>query len=149
MWAPPEHPMVLGRMWFVAVAGAVAVREAYDFLMGVTADIGQSAWIAVAVIITGMVRNTSPTLFLSKFLILSIIDFRLFKTSVGSSTNVPGRSLAWGHARTLGEARWTASTRSPRRVDCVGGNRDRSIRPLLISKTRERKSTLKAFLQNI
>jgi phosphatidylserine synthase 2 len=74
MWAPPEHPMVLGRMWFVAVAGAVAVREAYDFLMGVTADIGQSAWIAVAVIITGMVRNTSPTLFLSK--VFDIINNR-------------------------------------------------------------------------
>ena len=59
MWAPPEHWFVLGRCWFVAAAGAVAIREAYDFLMGVTADIGQSAWIAVAVIITGRVRKNS------------------------------------------------------------------------------------------
>lgn len=52
MWAKPDHPYVLGRLCFLAAVGAVAVREAYDYLAGITSEIGQSAWIAISIIIT-------------------------------------------------------------------------------------------------
>ena len=47
-----DHPYVLGRLFFMAALGAVAVREAYDYLAGVTSEIGQSAWIATSIITT-------------------------------------------------------------------------------------------------
>lgn len=52
MWARPDHPYVLGRLCFIAAVGSVSVREAYDYLAGVTSEIGQSAWIATSIIIT-------------------------------------------------------------------------------------------------
>jgi len=52
MWAKPDHPYVLGRLFFIAAMGAVSIREAYDYLSGITFEIGQSAWIAISVIIT-------------------------------------------------------------------------------------------------
>ena len=52
MWAMPDHPYVLGRLFFMAGGGAVAVREAYDYLAGIATEIGQSAWIATSIIIT-------------------------------------------------------------------------------------------------
>jgi len=52
MWAMPDHPYVLGRLFFMAGVGAVAVREAYDYLAGIATEIGQSAWIATSIIIT-------------------------------------------------------------------------------------------------
>jgi len=52
MWAPPDHPYVLGRLCYMACMGAVALREAYDYLAGVTTEIGQSAWIMISIVIT-------------------------------------------------------------------------------------------------
>ena len=139
MWAPPDHPIVLGRLWFVAAAGAVAVREAYDFLSGVTAEIGQSAWIAVAVIITGRVRNSISNSFMRPDLVCLESIILVFWPSVAA-----WRGVSWARAA---HCDWgSVSTRSPCRVDCVGGNRDRSIRPLLfLSQTTSRREREKAF----
>jgi len=52
MWAQPDHPYVLGRLCFMACMGAVALREAYDYLSGISKEIGPSAWTCISIVIT-------------------------------------------------------------------------------------------------
>ena len=63
----------------MAALGAVAVREAYDYLAGVTSEIGQSAWIATSIIITEAMICYGISAFLEWFIMAGCYPRDLYK----------------------------------------------------------------------
>ncbi|XP_013403377.1 phosphatidylserine synthase 2-like [Lingula anatina] len=138
LWIPPEHYLCLGRLVFFLFAGAVAMREAFQFLDDPNCKkFGRQAWMIAAIIITELLivlkfdwqTVSKPIPFpVACFWILGIVG--LFVYTIWKFYLHPHKVIAKSHQTTNGDVVMNNNDRKTQNKAEGGSNGSVSNSPL-------------------